>query len=192
MKKYNTKKFINCVLFFARKTDPNKLGILKLNKLLYYIDFEHYKKYGRSILSDIYIKMEQGPVPSFSYSLFNMAFHDNKDDETSQELRNSVEVKQHKVKDFDINAIYPKEGKEFNETLFSESELEIMEDVAKKYSSKTGTAMSKETHKEDTPWSKTPPMEAVDYDLILDENSVSKDYVDYWKKEEKELDLLLQ
>jgi len=192
MKKYNTKKFINCVLFFAKNTDPKKLGVLKLNKLLYYIDFEHYRKYGRSILSDIYIKMEQGPVPSFSYSLFNMAFKDNKDDEISKELRDFVELKQHKVRDFNIKAIYPKEGKDFNESLFSESELEIMQDVAEKYATKTGTEMSRETHKEDTPWSKTQPAQPIDYNLILDKTSVSEDYVDYWKREEKELDFLFR
>ena len=189
MNKYSIKKFINCVLFFAQKTDPKKLGILKLNKLLYYIDFEHYKKYGRPILGDVYIRMEHGPVPSFSYSLFNMAFRDKKDDEVSKELRDSIEIKSTKIQDFNINAIYPKK-KELNSSLFSKSELEIMKDVASKYASKTGTTMSRETHKEDTPWNKTSEMQVIDYNLILDKNSISKEYVDYWNKQEKDLESL--
>ena len=187
--KYNTKKFINCVLFFAKKTDPQKLGILKLNKLLYYIDFEHYKKYGRPILGDVYIRMDHGPVPSFSYSLFNAAFRDKTNGSDSKELRNYVEVKPNRIKDFQINTIYPK-NKDFDRSLFSESELKIMEDVASTYASKSGTTMSKETHKEDTPWSKTPKMQRVDYDLILGKTSISKEYIDYWKEEEKVFDSL--
>jgi uncharacterized phage-associated protein len=185
--KYNTQKFINCVLFFAKKTDPKKLGILKLNKLLYYIDFGHYKKYGRPILGDVYIRMDHGPVPSFSYNLFNAAFRDKNDDPDSNELRKCVEIKPDRVKDFKINTIYPK-NIDFDASLFSESELKIMETVALAYFSKSGTAMSKETHKDDTPWSKTPAMQPVDYDLILDKNSISKDYINYWKEEEKILD----
>jgi uncharacterized phage-associated protein len=188
MKKYSAKKFINSILFFAKNTDPKKLGIVKLNKLLYYIDFEHYKKYGRPILGDIYIKMEHGPVPSFSYNLFNMAFRDNDTDEISKKLRDNIEIKINKVKDFNIKSIYPK--KDFDSSLFSISELEIMKKVAQKYYSQTGTALSKETHKEDAPWSKTPEMQQIDYNLILDEDSVSKDYVEYWEKQEKELESL--
>lgn len=184
--KYNTKKFINCVLFFAKKTDPKKLGVLKLNKLLYYIDFEHYRKYGRSILGDVYIRMDHGPVPSFSYNLFNAAFRDKTNDSDSKELRNYIEIKPNRVKDFKINTIHPK-NKDFNKSLFSKSELEIMEDVASKYALKTGTTMSKETHKEDTPWSKTSRMQQVDYNLILDKDSISKEYINYWKEEEKML-----
>ena len=185
--RYNTKKFINCVLFFAKKTNPKKLGVLKLNKLLYYIDFRHYKKYGRPILGDVYISMDYGPVPSFSYNLFNTAFRDKNDDPDSNELRKCIEIKPDRVKDFKINTIHPK-NIDFDESLFSESELKIMEVVASAYFSKSGTTMSKETHKDDTPWSKTSTMQPVDYDLILDKNSISKDYINYWKEEEKILD----
>lgn len=188
MKKYNTKKFINSILFFAKKTDPKKLGILKLNKLLFYADFKHYKKYGRPIIGDIYIRMEYGPVPSFSYSLFNMAFRDKENDETSKELRGSLKLRQSRVLNFNLNSIHAR--KDFDKSLFSESELEVMESVASKYASVRGTAMSKETHKEDSPWSNTPEMQIVDYNLALDKDSVSKEYIEHRRKEEKALEAL--
>jgi len=190
MNRYNIKKFINCVLFFAKKTNPKKLGILKLNKLLYYIDFEHYKKYGRPILGDIYIRMSQGPVPSFSYNLFNIAFKNDGNGMTtaSKTLKDVVVVKQERVGDYSINAIYPKKDKIFDRTLFSKSELQIMEKIASKYKNKTGTSISRETHKVDTPWSKTPEMQPIDYNLILDKDSISKEYIDFWREQEKELD----
>ena len=61
---FNFKKFVNAVLFFAEK---DKIGITKLNKLLYYSDFEHYRLYGRPIIGDEYVKMGQGPVPERAY-----------------------------------------------------------------------------------------------------------------------------
>jgi len=185
MKKYNIKKFINCILFFAKRTNPKKLGILKLNKLLYYADFKHYKKYGRSITGDVYIKMEHGPVPSFSYNIFNMAFRDKKDDKTSKELRNSIKVRQSNIFGLNIKSIYPR--KDFDKLLFSDSELEVLSSIASKWADKTGTAMSRETHQADTPWSRTPEMQPINHKLILDKKSISKDYIEYWETEEKEL-----
>jgi uncharacterized phage-associated protein len=188
-KDYSIEKFINCALYFAKKTDPNKIGILKLNKLLYYIDFEHYKKYGRPILGDIYFKMELGPVPSFSYNLFNLAFYGNgNDNKSTEEIKSSISLKKVKVKDYNINIIVPK--KKFNKDIFSSSEIKVMENVAKKHFSDTGTSMSKKTHAANTPWSKTDQNQVIDYDLVLDKSSISKEYTDYWKKREKELDSL--
>lgn len=186
MLKYSPKKFINAILFFAHKTDPKKLGILKLNKLLYYSDFEHYKKYGRSILGDIYVRMDNGPVPSISYNFYNAAIKHDSNDSISKELRSSIEICPTRVIDFIRDSIHPK--KDFDINLFSESEIEIMEKIAKKYKTTTGTAMSEETHKEDTPWSKTAKMQPIDYKLALDENSVSEDYIKFCKQQEKEIE----
>jgi len=188
--KYNPKKFINCIIFFAQNTNPKKLGILKLNKLLYYMDFKHYREYGRPILGDIYIKMQHGPVPSFSYNLFQ-AFRNREDGKIIQKLGDSIELKSLKVKDLYIEAIFPK--REFDKSIFSASELEIMTKVAKKYSQDTGSAMSRKTHKADTPWSKTPEMQTVDYDSALEDkgrSSISKKYSNHWQKQEEELEIL--
>ena len=48
----------------------SKLGITdihKLFKILYFADKKHLASYGRPILSDSYIAMKHGPVPSFIY-----------------------------------------------------------------------------------------------------------------------------
>jgi len=52
-------------LLLDRETGANNehLGKVKLMKLLYYIDFDHYMKHGQSITGDTYIKLEYGPVP---------------------------------------------------------------------------------------------------------------------------------
>jgi uncharacterized phage-associated protein len=43
------------------------VDILKAMKLLYFIDREHLRKYGRPVLGDHYICMSFGPVPSKAY-----------------------------------------------------------------------------------------------------------------------------
>lgn len=54
-------KLIHYIIF---RTKPEDLGAVRLNKVLWFSDVEHYKKYGRSItgLSD-YLRLPQGPVP---------------------------------------------------------------------------------------------------------------------------------
>ena len=53
--------------FFAQKTTPYKT---QLNKLLFYADFLHFKKNGRSISGAKYRAIEMGPVPNNFDGLF--------------------------------------------------------------------------------------------------------------------------
>lgn len=59
------KKLREAILLLARLTqnDP-RCGKTKLNKLLFYADFGCYRKLGRSISGQRYIKREFGPVPA--------------------------------------------------------------------------------------------------------------------------------
>ena len=54
-------KYINAVLFFINNCD-NHLGITKLNKLFYYLDFVSYKDKKTTVTNDQYIHQEYGPV----------------------------------------------------------------------------------------------------------------------------------
>jgi uncharacterized phage-associated protein len=53
------------VLRYLLASDANndKLGKVKLMKLLYYADFDHFEKHGKSITGDRYYKLPYGPVP---------------------------------------------------------------------------------------------------------------------------------
>lgn len=64
-------KFINMVKFFAsiKGQEPHKT---KLNKLLFYADFYHFKKHGRSISGANYRAITWGPVPNRYDALFNI------------------------------------------------------------------------------------------------------------------------
>ena len=58
----NEKKYKNAILFFAKKTQNGTLGKLKIKKLLYYLDFDFFEKYGKSVTGDEYLRFEHGPV----------------------------------------------------------------------------------------------------------------------------------
>lgn len=52
------------ILYLADKcADDRRFGATKLNKLLYFADFDHYRKYGKSITGAKYQKLDRGPAP---------------------------------------------------------------------------------------------------------------------------------
>jgi hypothetical protein len=57
-------KFHELILYVARQceSDP-RCGSTKLNKILFYADFEAYRKLGASISGEEYQKLEHGPAP---------------------------------------------------------------------------------------------------------------------------------
>src|ERR1700732_4509384 len=59
---YDREKLVEAVLFFSQNV--KKLGKVKLFKLLYFLDFEHYRDTGRSVTGMEYVAWKMGPVPS--------------------------------------------------------------------------------------------------------------------------------
>lgn len=60
----NTRKFKELVLYIAHRCkDDDTFGAVKLNKILYYSDFEAYRRLGNSITWAIYQHLDEGPAP---------------------------------------------------------------------------------------------------------------------------------
>ena len=183
MMEYNLQKFINATLLFASRV--KKLGITKLNKLLYYSDFEHYRLYGRPILGDRYIRMEHGPVPSISYSAFNANFTNEED----SSLKDAIAVRPETVISVNRKRIVPK--REPDLSFFSPSEREVMEKIAERWREATAQQISTQSHIE-RPWRETPELEVIDYKLALEgPDSISREYIQYREQEDKELESVL-
>ena len=50
--------------YIIARTDPSKLGAVKLNKVLWYADIEAYRRHGKTITGlTTYVRRPQGPVP---------------------------------------------------------------------------------------------------------------------------------
>jgi len=57
-------KYINALIFFISHCGNEKLGITKLNKLFYYLDFISYRDREESITGETYVHLPMGPVAS--------------------------------------------------------------------------------------------------------------------------------
>jgi len=178
---YNFNKFINATIFFAQNV--KHLGITKLNKLLYFSDFEHYRLYGRPILGDYYTRMKRGPVPSKSYSIFNANFRDKTDDSLKESIDVRIEISL-------FNILFKKiiAKKELDKSVFSKSEIEVMEKVAKEYPNSSANELSYKSHKE-KPWLETPSLGIIDYKLALEQSeSIPQEYAIYRETEDRLLE----
>lgn len=175
---YQEDKFINALLFFGKNTNPEFFGVTKLLKLLFVSDFLHFKKYARPILGDFYVRIQQGPIPSISYNLFNCA---------PPELEGVMKVVMEKRGDFDFKRI--EALTESNLEVFSDSDIEVMKEVANRYFNTPATKMVKKIHEIDF-IKNLKQGERINYDVILKKNE-DKEYVKMLQEEEDQIEFAM-
>jgi uncharacterized phage-associated protein len=152
-------KLINAVIFFANNVE--KCGKVKLFKLMYFLDFEHYKITGRNVTSMDYYAWKMGPVPTALFDEINSPEPDMAEAILFEETqtRRSPMLK--------VTA-----RKKFDASVFSKRELKIMEQLASQYKNNTADDMIEATHLENLPWDKVYHQEngqrqIIPYDLAL-------------------------
>jgi len=118
MAKINERKYKNVVLFFAKRVRNGTLGKLKMMKLLYFLDFDFFEKYGKSVTGDSYLRFENGPVPQNAEKILKMMI-DKEIKITKIKIANGYNDKQliEANQDFDIN-------------VFTKEELVMLEEIA--------------------------------------------------------------
>ena len=171
MKLINTerRKLINAILLFAKNLrHPTKVNIFKM---LYFSDFEHFKKTGRSITGLEYFAWEYGPVPR---ELYYEMKDDRPPDDMKEYFNTFVEVDEI---DDSIKKVLFKAKIRPNMKVFSEREKEILEQKLFIYKDVLPSEASKITHteKEDPLWIKTIRTkgmnEKIDYLLALEKDA---------------------
>ena len=157
MAKINQKKYNNAVLFFAKRIQNGTLGKLKMMKLLYYLDFDFFEKYGRSITGDQYLRFEMGPVPRMAKKVLD-GMKDKEIKIVKRKIAEGYNDQEHieALKDFDVS-------------VFTREELLMLEDVANKWERFTGSEMKSASHGE-APWIATKPDGIIDYNLAYYRN----------------------
>ncbi|RUV90273.1 DUF4065 domain-containing protein [Mesorhizobium sp. M1A.F.Ca.IN.020.06.1.1] len=60
-------KAVEAIVFIAQQMPG--VGRFHASKALYFAELEHLRNYGRPIVGDRYVAMDNGPVPSFSYDV---------------------------------------------------------------------------------------------------------------------------
>lgn len=131
-RKLDLSRLYNAVLFFARD------GVLKskLNKLLFYADFKHFKEYTLSITGLRYAHLPYGPVPD-NYAMYYATMFSKGLVEFSEELYPNGYVGEliKAVKEPDLN-------------IFSPSELRITAAVMEDFKEHTATQIQEMAHEE--------------------------------------------
>lgn len=179
-------KLIHAMVFFTTKT--KNCYTLKLLKLLYFFDFQHFKETGRSVTGMEYFAWKMGPVPTSLY----------------EEIKNRINLKKFfkfiPEKSFDpeftkdnVVRFVPKV--KFDESLFSKREMRIMGELILLYKDVIAKDMTKASHDKKSPWYKVfkkeqKPQQLIPYEYILDNSpeSISKDFAKELANDDKEME----
>ncbi len=159
------KKAVNALLYFIPKVKyPYKT---KLFKLLYFLDFMHFREVGRPVTNFEYFTLKKGPVP---LKLHN-AIKDNK---LSNEFRDNIAILEETTDSgIRITNFIPKNKCDL--TIFSEREKRLLEKVAIIFRDAKADMMIEVTHLKNTPWEKTLKEKGlykkIDFYLALDDKA---------------------
>lgn len=143
--RFNLEKLVNALAFFS---EANVLDLTKLKaaKLLYFADKAHLLKHGRPILGDVYFCLPYGPVPSLALNEMNDAI----DAPEVEDPDRKMFLKVLKVrKPFFGQPVFQSRRK-FNRDIFSESELDALQEVTERYGRMTAGQLVNLTHDEPT------------------------------------------
>jgi len=126
-------KLFNSMVFFCKDTVVPKT---KLNKLMFYADFKHFKDYAISITGAQYAHLPYGPAPD-NFQLYVAALHD-------EEKSISIEERQFN----DYVGEYLRAIKEPMLSMFSTTELKILAMVKEYFAELTAKKISELSHQE--------------------------------------------
>ncbi|MFM9912225.1 MAG: Panacea domain-containing protein [Methylophilaceae bacterium] len=162
-------KLINAIVFFASNT--KFCGKIKLFKLLYLMDFEHFSQTGKSITGFEYQAWKFGPVPTDLMEEW---------EELNADLAQAVRIVEEKVIDYERQAVKVNDGVVFDDTFFSPRQLAIMQALAEKYSKTYSPKMIDVVHEQNGAWDKIwqngrGSRKPIPYALALADNTSNRD-----------------
>lgn len=122
-RKPDAKRIANLIVYFITNAIPEFNDKLKINKLLFFADFTHYKNHGKSISGLSYRAIKYGPVPSHYDNIYTYL--------ENEQIITAKFIKLHNgaVREiFQLNAQY-------DDHMFSVAEKETLKLIHKKFSS---------------------------------------------------------
>lgn len=162
---YHREKLINAITYFARHT--KKCGMTKLMKLLYFLDFMHFKQTGKSVTGLDYYAWKRGPVPK---TLWKEMSGDMGDD-----LKKAISI----VTIENFKKIVAKK-KKFDDKHFTKREIRLLELTADIFKEADAGQMVMVSHLKNEPWDRTlkkkGKLAKIDYMLAIDDADDSLPY----------------
>ena len=161
---HHREKLINAIIYFAKYT--KYCGKTKLLKLLYFLDFCHFKQTGKSVTGLEYFTWEKGPVPK---DLF-----EELPDNMKSDLKDSINI----VLSESLQKIVPR--KKFNDEHFTNREKKLLETISFIFGDAKADDMVEVTHLKNEPWHRTLKekglWQKIDYLLSIDDEEDSLTY----------------
>ena len=147
------------LLYFSDNTDQRYLGKVKMMKLLYYLDFTHFKKYGMPVTGDTYKNLEHGPIPSTIKNLVDAV-----ESEPENALLSDV-ITIETARGQNIHRVVGKRHFTVEDAkLFSDSELDIIKEISRRFKSVNTETIEAQSHNE-APWKLTKLLDTIPYEL---------------------------
>ena len=141
IRKYDPKRQEAAILYFGEQINNAHLGRTKLNKLLYYADYEWSRSHGASLTGETYVAMQFGPVPKHIQETLKRL-----------EKAGAIRVEKAKAGIYDQDRYIVLKGPDL--MVFTGEELNHLNSVARRFEFWTAKQMSELTH-EDWPWQST-------------------------------------
>lgn len=168
-KSIHRKKLINAIIFFASNTEF--CGKIKLFKLLYMVDFEHFGQTGKSVTGFEYEAWKFGPVPAVLMEEW---------EDLNPDMAEAVHIESERVIDYERQTVKVNDGVIFEDDLFTPRELRIMANVAEKYCETRSGKLIDITHEQNGAWDKVwqkgfGDRETIPYSLALKADDTNRD-----------------
>lgn len=142
---FDVRKYVSVVQHIIIKCPKESISKTKLNKLLFYSDFGHFKKYKKSITGIPYLKELYGPCPQHFQSLLEM-----------MQAKNYISIRE--FKEAEMVSV----GTQKIEWNFSDSEMKTISNVTQKLGPLKGSELSELSHQEKA-WSVPAHKERISY-----------------------------
>ena len=153
-------KLLNALVYFSKNTKA--CGKTKLFKLLYFLDFIHFRETGKSVTGLEYYAWERGPVPQDLF--FEM-------DQPSSDLKETIALLK-AAEDDDSKLCRIISKRPFDSKWFSKRELKLLETLSCIFRDAPAKDMVEVTHLPGTPWDRTMREKGkgkkIDYRLAVD------------------------
>lgn len=169
IKTHEREKLINAIVFFAKNT--HHCGKIKLIKLLYLLDFEHFRQTGRSVTGMDYRAWKMGPVPTELFEEW---------DALGADLAEAIEIHPEQVIDYVREQVIPL--RDFDRSHFTPREVRIMASLAQRFRDEYSQPMVNFTHAERGPWAKIwnnghGRLQPIPYTLAVGDDDLHRDAI---------------
>ena len=163
----NLDKFKQVLLYILQKvgSKPN-VGMTVLYKLLYFIDFDYYEKYGSQLMGLTYIRNHHGPTPKEFIKVVEQMKKDGELEEMQSKYFTYEQKKYIPVNTPDLSKL-------------NGLELSLIDDVLNRLSDKSATELSEYSHR-DTPWLTSEDGKEILYESVFyrDSDHSVREYAD--------------